>query len=211
MIYKDKNEIADLLAEELAKVLDETWLIVPISKEALFFAKTISQKTGTKFELLFIDAISCQKNIECKVAFISEFKNSVFNETIRDAFQISNDHLSEALKIIHEYKIMPELEEYRGGRIPFQIPNEIENILLLDTSIETGFKMEVAIDTIEELGIEDIYIASPVIPVQMFDLLEPTVEKIFSLEKVEFYTGICDYLEEKEEESIKELEKIVLR
>jgi putative phosphoribosyl transferase len=211
-MFRDVRDSSEQLVEKLQKKVDENWLIVAVSEEAISFAEILSTLLKVDYQLFFIDSISCQNNSDCEVAFISEFNIVQFNETLRDAFGLDNDTMMEALQVIYEYKLLPEIENYRGSRRYFQLPDGVDTVLLIDNSIETGFRMEVAIDSMETLGIEDIYIATPVIPSHIFDLFEPMVEEIIYIEKVDFYTDIHDYYEVRDKDrNIEESHTLILR
>jgi predicted phosphoribosyltransferase len=199
-LLKDIEEASHKLAKLLNDEVDENWLLVPITDNGLKIAEYLSSKLNLPIERLFIETVFCQNNSECEVAFLDEFKNVKFHEAVKRMFGIDKNVVLKAIDVIYEYKLIPKAEGFRGHRKNFSIPQNIENILIVDFSLEQGFRMELAIETLESFGIEEIHIAVPLLPKHIFEIFESKVENLYTLSKIDFYTDVSDYFDELEKD-----------
>jgi predicted phosphoribosyltransferase len=198
-LLKNFTEASEKLAEIIDREPDSSWLIVSISDSGLEIANYLSLKFQIEAKSLFVETLFCQKNSECEIAFIDEFKNIKMNEHVKVLFDIDKKEVLKAVDVIYEYKLIPRAESYRQNRESFTLGKEHYKVLIVDSSLEQGYRMELAIETIENLGVEDIYIAVPFLPTHIYDIFQSKVEKIFHIEKIDFYTDISDYFENFEE------------
>jgi predicted phosphoribosyltransferase len=199
-LLKNLEEASEKLLKKISDEVDESWLIVSISKNGLKISNYLSEKLGIEKKCLFIETVYCQNNADCEIAFVDEFKNIKMNEYVKTLLEIKKKKVLKAIDVIYEYKLIPKAEEFRGNRDTFKIGEKQSKVLIVDASLEQGYRMELAISTMESFGIDDIYIAVPFIPTHIFDIFESKVENIFHLEKIDFYTDISDYFEDFEKQ-----------
>jgi putative phosphoribosyl transferase len=179
--------------------IDNSWLFLATSENGERIASALAKKFKVSFNRIFIESIYCQMNRDCEIAMISEFENIVYDEVLKDSFNIDVNVLNNAINVLYQYKLLPRMEAYRGNRVKLTISEEIKNVILVDEAIETGLRMETAIATMDQFEIDKLYIATPVIPEQMFSLFESAVENIFFYKKVDIYTDVGDYYSGREE------------
>ena len=195
-MFKNIEDATDQLIEILP-ALDKSWLLVPISESGEKIADIISEKLGLESKRVFTQSIFCKKNIDCEIAMISEFKDVIFDEVLQKSFEINRESLLESIEVMYDYKLIQEIERCRGIKDLFSISEHISKVLIIDETIETGLRMELAIKTLKRFQLETISIAIPIVPEQMFSLFEKSVKNIFYSQKVEFYTEIKDYYKER--------------
>jgi len=198
-VFKNLDDATDKLFQSIPKLTGENWLILSISDNGEKIGLRLSTLLNLPHQRLYMESIPCQNNNNCEIAVITEFKNAKIDEVLKDAFQLDKEILASAIEVIYDFKLLPKIEKIRGSREPLKIDKEIDKIILVDETIETGLTMETAISTVADIiGVEDIYIATPIIPENMFYLFESLVEKIFYSEMIEMYTDIEDYYLERE-------------
>ena len=189
-MFRNIDDATDRLIEELSD-LDQSWLLVPISENGNRIADRISDILGIKSQRLFIQPIFCQKNIDCEIGMINEFEDLSFDEVLKKHFEVENEILEKSIQIIYNHKLLPEIKKCREKL--FDIPRNISKVLIIDETIETGLRMEMAIETLNRFQLDNISIATPIIPEQMFFFFENSVKNIFYVDKVPFYTDVVDY------------------
>jgi putative phosphoribosyl transferase len=161
----------------MQKFKDESWNIVAVSKGGLELASFIKGKFKNNLEILFSEAIMAPNNSECEVARVSEKEEIVINEKLVSAFDIQYDYIYGEAHRKHEEDILSYIYQYRKGR-PFpSMENEV--VLLVDEGSETGTKFMTALKTILAQKPKAVYIAVPVIPSDVLELLETFVDDIF--------------------------------
>lgn len=198
-MFKDLNDATDRLFKSIPELKGDNWLLLSISDSGEKIGSKLSNFLHIPHQRIYIESIFCQKNPDCEIAMITELQNIRIDEVLKDTFQLDKELLVKAIKAIYELKLIPKIEKARGKREQIKIDEKIDKIILIDETIETGLRMETAISTVMDIiGVEEIYIATPVIPEQMFSLFESSVETIFYSEIVDMYTDIEDYYSERE-------------
>jgi putative phosphoribosyl transferase len=198
MMFDSVEETIQKLSLSLPKI-DDTWYLIAVSEHGEKLAKGLSESLKVNFDKLFIESVYCQMNRDCEIAMISEFENIFYDEVLLRSFDINRKKVSQAISVIYNYKLVPRLKAYRGSIKNITIPENVKNIILIDETIETGLRMESAIATVSNrFDIENIYVATPILQKQIFNLLKDSVKDIFSYKQVEVYTDASDYFSYRE-------------
>ncbi len=192
-ILQDREDAAQKLRDVLPmqKLKEEAWNIVAVSKGGLELASLIKGKLKNNLEILFLEAIMAPNNPECEVARVSETEEIVLNEELINAFEIQYDYIYGEAHRKHEEDILSYIYKYRKGR-PFPLmKNKI--VLLVDEGSETGSKFMTALKTVLAQKPKAVYIASPVLPRDVLELLETFVDDIFFLYDIDDYVETSLY------------------
>ncbi|MCF6310326.1 MAG: phosphoribosyltransferase [Sulfurimonas sp.] len=208
-ILKNREDAAEQLKGviPMQRLKDEDWKIISVSKCALEIANSIRTKYKNSIDILFSEAVMAPNNSECEIARVSESEEIVINEKLVSAFNIQYDYIYGEAHRKHEEKILSYIYQYRKG-LPFQsMYNEI--VLLVDEGSETGLKFMTALKTILAQKPKAVYIAVPVIPSDVLELLEPFADDIFYLYNIDDYVETSLYYEELEKIDEDRIEKLL--
>jgi len=190
----------------MQKLKEEAWNIVAVSKGGLELASFIKGKLKNNLQILFLEAVMAPNNAECEVARVSETEEIVLNEELIDSFEIQYDYIYGEAHRKHEEDILSYIYKYRKGK-PFpNMQNEV--VLLVDEGSETGSKFMTALKTILAQKPKAVYIAAPVLPSDVLELLETFVDDIFFLYDIDDYVETSLYyknLEIMDDEKIEEI------
>jgi len=197
----------------MQKLKEEDWKIVAVSKAGLVLGDLLRGKFSNKLDFLFSEPIYAPNNEECEIARVSESEEIVINEKLVYAFDIKYDYIYGEAHRKHEEQILSSIYRYRKGRHFFSMENEI--VLLIDDGSETGMKLMTALKTILAMKPKAIYIAVPVLPSDILELLEPFADEVFFLYDIDDYVETSLYYEDLDiidEENIEKLlgEKVEL-
>ena len=208
-ILKDRNDAAVKLKDviPMQRIKDESWKIIAVSKGGLELANLIRGKLSNKLDFLFSEAILAPHNDECEVARVSESEEIVINEKLIDTFGIQYDYIYGEANRKHEEKILSYIYQYRKGRHFSSMKDEV--VLLVDEGSETGSKFITAIKTILAQKPKAVYIAVPILPSDVLEVLEPFVDDIFYLHSVGDYVETSLYYEEFEDINEETIEKLL--
>ena len=211
--YKNILKTREKAARELLEVIpsqkfkDEDWQIVAVSKGGLEIAHHLAKKHSKKIEILFSEAIMAPNNDECEIARVSEHEEIVINENLVKSFGIQYDYIYGEAHRKHEETILSYIYQYRKGR-PFPcIDNKV--VLLVDEGTETGLKLMTALKTVLAQKPKAVYIAVPVIPSDVLELLEPYADEIFFLYNIDDYVETSLYYEDFEKIDEERIEKLL--
>jgi len=189
------------------KMKDESWNIIAVSKGGLELGSFIKKRLKNSLDILFLEAIMAPNNPECEVARVSETEEIVINEQLVQSFDIQYDYIYGQAHRKHEEDILSHIYQYRKGR-PFQsMKNEV--VLLIDEGSETGSKFMTALKTVLGQGPKAVYIAVPVLPSDVLELLEPFVDDIFFLHEIDDYVETALYYENLENIDDEKIEKLL--
>ncbi len=208
-ILKDREDAGLKLKDviPMQKLKDESWKIVSVSRGGLEVGLCIKGRMENSLDILFSESIFTPNNDECEIARVSESEEIVINENLVLAFEIKYDYIYGEAHRKHEEKILSSIYRYRKGR-PFRsMKNEI--VLLVDDGAETGMKLMLALKTILAQKPKAIYIAVPVLPSDVLEMLEPYADDIFFLHDIDDFVETSLYYEELEKIDDEMIEKLL--
>ena len=192
-ILKDREDAALKLRDviPMQQLKEEEWSIVAVSKGGLELASHIKGKLKNSLEILFLEAIMAPNNPECEVARVSETEEIVLNEELINAFEIQYDYIYGEAHRKHEEDILSYVYKYRKGKAFPHMQNKV--VLLVDEGSETGSKFMTALKTILVQKPKAVYIATPVVPSDVLEVLETFVDDIFFLYDIDDYVETALY------------------
>jgi len=208
-ILKDRNDAGSKLRDviPMQKLKDENWKLVAVSRGGLEVANQLSVKYQNKIDFLFSEAIMAPNNEECEIARVSETEEIVINDKLVSTFDIQYDYIYGEAHRKHEEKILSYIYQYRKG-MPFaSMENEV--VLLIDEGSETGMKFMTALKTVLVQKPKAVYIAVPVIPSDVLELLEPFADDVFFLHNIDDYVETSLYYEDLPKIDEEQIEKIL--
>jgi len=211
--YKDillnRNDAAIKLLDviPMQKFKEERWNIIAVSRGGLELGKVIKGKLSNHLDILFSEAILAPNNPDCEIARVSENEEIVLNEELINSFEVQYDYIYGEAHRKHEEDILSYIYQFRKGK-PF--PNmENEVVMLVDDGSETGSKFTTALKTILVQNPKAVYIAVPVIPSDVLEILETFVDEIFFLYDIDDYVETALYYKDFDEIKDEELEKLL--
>jgi len=211
--YKDVLKSREDAAKKLQDVIpmqrlkEELWEIVAVSHGGLALGSLIKEKLSNNLDFLFSESIMAPNNSECEIARVSESEEIVINEQLVSAFEIQYDYIYGEARRKHEENILSYIYQYRKGRHFSTMENKI--VLLVDDGSETGMKFMTALKTVLAQKPKAVYIAVPVLPTDVLDLLEPYADDIFFLYDIDDYVDTPLYYEELEKIDEEKIEKLL--
>ena len=208
-ILRDREDAAAKLREviPMQRLKDENWKLVSVSRGGLEIAEQIKKKLPNDIDFLFSESIMAPHNDECEIARVSETEEIVINDNLVSTFDIQYDYIYGEAHRKHEEKILSYIYQYRKG-MPFaSMENEI--VLLVDEGSETGMKFMTALKTVLAQKPKAVYIAVPVIPSDVLELLEPFADEVFFLHNIDDYVETSLYYEDLATIDEEQIEKIL--
>ncbi len=208
-ILKDRNDAAEKLKDVLPmqKLKEESWKIIAVSKGGLLLGSYLRGKLPNSLDFLFSEAIFAPNNDECEIARVSEAEEIVINEQLVLAFDIKYDYIYGEAHRKHEEQILSSVYQYRKGKHFSSMKDEV--VLLVDEGSESGLKFMTALKTILAMKPKAVYVAVPVLPSDILELLEPFADEVFFLYDIDDYVETSLYYEELEEVQDETIEKLL--
>jgi len=194
-ILYDREDAVEKLLDimPLDKIKEEKWHIVAVSKGGLEMGYLLQKRMKNSLDILFLASIKAPNNPECEVACVSETEEIVLNENLIESFAIQYDYIYGEAHRKHEEDILSSIYQYRKGKPFASMENRI--VLLVDEGSETGTKFMTALKTVLVQKPKAVYIAVPVLPRDVLEVLETFVDDIFFLYDIDDYVETDLYYE----------------
>lgn len=208
-IFKDREDAAFKLRDvvPMQKLKDEKWKVIAVSKGGLLLGSQLLGRLENRLDFLFSEAIYAPNNSECEVARVSESEEIVIHENLVSSFDIKYDYIYGEARRKHEEKILSYIYQYRKGRHFSSIRDK--TVLLIDEGSETGSKFMTALKTILAQKPKAVYIAVPILPTDVLELLEPFCDDIYFVYDIEDYVETPLYYKQLDTVSEDVIEKLL--
>lgn len=205
-LYKNRVAAAIGLLEILPQnqMKQEEWEIVAVSSGGLVVSNVLCQKLKLPLRFLFSEGVYAPNNPECEIARVSETQEIVIHEALVDSFGIKVDYIYGEAHRKYEDQILSKMFKYRKGDA-FQ-NQEGRSVLLVDEGCEGGLKLMSAVKTVLQMNPKAVYVATPMIPSNVLELLEPLVDEVYYGHSLRDYIETKCYYEDFETVSDEEIE-----
>lgn len=194
-LFKDRSDAAERLKEQLPldQMKQDKWQLVAVSSGGLELIHYLNTRLNLKKDFLFSAGIYAPKNSECELARVSEYEEIVINDSLVQAFDIKYDYIYGEASRKHEEKILSYIYKYRKGKHFEKMHGK--TIMLVDEGAESGLKLMAAIKTVLAMNPKAVYVAVPVVPSDLLDVLEPLADDIFLVSAPDDYVDTKSYYE----------------
>ena len=199
------NKLKDIIP--MHKLKEEDWQIVAISDGGLIIANEIRKNLSNNIDYLFSESIKAPNNSECEVARVSENEEIIIIDELIDSFDIKLDFIYGEAQRKHEEKILSYIYKYRKGKPFLDVQDKV--VLLVDEGSETGVRLTTAIKSIFALKPKAIYVAVPLIPTAVLEMIEPYADDVYFIWDIDDYVETSLYYKEFDDIKEEEIEKIL--
>lgn len=186
-LFKDRADAAIQLRELLPidRMKSEAWNLIAVSSGGLVIANELNKRLKLPIDFIFSASITAPQNPECELARVSETEEIVIHQALVNAFEIQVDYIYGEATRKHEEKILSAIYQYRKGEHFKSMKGK--TILLIDEGSETGLKLMCAIKTAFAQKAKAVYVAVPIMPIGVAEVLEPIVDEVFCLQEIGDY------------------------
>ncbi|NOQ31936.1 MAG: phosphoribosyltransferase [Helicobacteraceae bacterium] len=207
--FENREDAAEKLRDVLPhdKMKSEKWELIAISSGGLDLASHLLNRYKLPLGFLLTAPIKAPNNSECEIARVSESEEIVIDESLVRAFEIQYDYIYGEATRQHEEKILSDIYKYRHGA-PFK-NMENKTVLLIDEGSENGLKLMCAIKTILTMNPSAVYVAVPVLPKDVLEVLEPLVDSVFYIQEVGDFVTTSHYYKNLEKIDTTKITKIL--
>lgn len=154
MVYLDREEAAQLLAQSLKAYMGQSGVVVAIPRGGLPIGYVIAQHLHFPLEVALIKKIGHPTNPEYAIGSVS-----LSSRIVSQAADVSNEYIeSETLRLRDILQQRSQL--YRGNVHPLSMKDKV--VIITDDGVATGRSMLAAIDLIKKDHPKKIVVAVPV-------------------------------------------------
>ncbi len=204
MIYRDRKEAGQRLAEKLSHYRDKADVIVlGLPRGGVTVAHEIARALRCPLDILIVRKIGFPGNRELAVGAVSETGTVVLNEEIVSGYGVSREYLDgEAAR--QKEEIARRIALYRGGTgVP---PLAGKTVILVDDGIATGATVKAAISTLKQEKLAKLVVAMPVASQEAEREITPTVDEWVCLQTPAWFGAVgqfyADFTQVEDEEVV---------
>lgn len=205
MIFSDRNQAGQSLAEKLAKYRDQDLALYALPRGGVVVAAAIAQELKTPLDLIIARKIGHPLQPEFGIAAVSEnghlVQNTEMVETVdQDWFE---NQVREKQKEVQEQR-----KKYLAGLQV--IPAKDKVAILVDNGIATGLTVMAAIEDLKDRQPQKTILAVPVVPPEIASKLKAMVDELVALEiPARFAGAVGAYYQSFPQVSDKEIIKLL--
>jgi predicted phosphoribosyltransferase len=197
MVFRDRREAGELLAQAILRKYDDTLkepVIVAIPRGGVVVAEPIAETLNAPIELVIPRKIGAPFNEEFAIAAVTEdgyiLRNPSITDDIAYRMGISRDYIErKSLEEIEEIK--RRKEKYLRGKSRINI--EGKDVILVDDGIATGLTVKAAIMSLRRENPRRIILAVPVMPADKVSEFQQLVDDLIILHAPEFFNAVGQF------------------
>ena len=192
MIFKDRKQVGEKLAEKLQYLKNTEAVIYALSRGGVVVGHEIAQSLNLPLDFFISRKIYHEFNPEYAICVVTENGHSVCNE---------NETMKADPKWF-ERKVKEEQKEAQRRRAVYfknrpMLSPKNKTAILVDDGITTGLTMTLAIKEIKNENPSKIIVVVPVAPSDAIDKIKNEVDEVITLKIDENYVGaVGEYYED---------------
>ncbi len=191
MIFRDRFEAGELLADRLKDFIDKDSVVVALPRGGVPIAKVIANRYSIPMDIYFVKKIPSPYNQEAAIGAISEDGYIFVDERAKVMLNVADEYIQEIAN-----KKKEEIREKREIYQKEKIDLKDKNVFLVDDGIATGASMLVAAKSIKEKGAKKVYIASPVAPKEVVSKLKEVADEVILLQTPADFMAVGQYYQD---------------
>jgi predicted phosphoribosyltransferase len=192
MLFKDRIQAGQKLAEKLLEYKDKNVIILAIPRGGVVVAYEIAKVLNAPLDLIIPRKIGAPYQPELAIGAVTQDGTIILNEDIISYLPIPENYI-EAEAERQKKEIERRLIKYRGSAIEPKLENKI--VIIVDDGIATGATMLAAIASIRKKKPLKIIAAVPVAPPESLEKIKEYADEIVCLQTPEPFFAIGQFYE----------------
>lgn len=187
MIFRDRGEAGEKLADRLEKQGMKADLVLAIPRGGLPLGRKVADKLECDLDVIVASKIGAPENPELGIGAAASDGSYWLNEDLVTRLGVGKEYIEAEIQDKSE-KARRKLVFMRGKQ---DLPElEGKRIVVVDDGIATGGTLIACLRQIRNSGAETITVAVPVAPEDIPDKLEDVADEIIILEKPPFFGSV---------------------
>jgi len=185
MIFKDRQEAGQQLAEKLMKFKDENPVIIALPRGGVVTGYEAAKKLNAPLDVMITRKLGAPFQPELGVGAIAPGDIHILNLDAISFLGISKDEMEEIIKR-EKIEMYRRIKLYRRDLPPLDLSGK--TVIIVDDGLATGITAGAAVLAIRRMTPEKIILAAPVSPIDTANKFRDEVDEFICLqEPVDFF------------------------
>lgn len=192
MIYKDRQDAGQMLAEKLIKYSKDKPIIVALPRGGVVLGYEVAKKLNAPLDVIVARKIGAPLHPEFGIGAIAPNGIHILNVDLIKSMGVKDNELEKIIE--RETKEMNRrLELYREDLPPLDLNNK--TVIVVDDGLATGVSTKAAILSIKQMNPKKIILAVPVSPMDTADKFRKEVDDFICLNEPAVFYAVGAYYE----------------
>ncbi|MBZ9634432.1 phosphoribosyltransferase [Clostridium sp. FP1] len=192
MMFLDRMDAGEKLADSLYKFKDEDVIILAVPRGGIAVAYDTIKRYGLKWDLIIPRKIGAPHNKEFAIGAVSVDGSYFLNNDYVKMIGISQDYIENEVSE-QTREIKRRMQEYRGVDTFPEVKGK--TVIIIDDGIATGFTILAVIKAVKKQGAKKIILAIPVGPRETIEEFKELVDEVICLYIPEKFYAVGSYYE----------------
>ena len=193
MVFKDREEAGQLLADELKKLNLENPFILAIPRGGVIIGKIVAGGLSAPVDVVVCRKLGVPGHEELGFGAIAPGDVLVINDEIIKNLSIGSDTI-DAVRESEKQELARRESVYRSQKGAPSITDK--DVVIVDDGIATGVTIRAAIKYIKSLNPQQIIVAAPVCAADSAVEIKKEVEKTVFLSEPEYFAAVGQFYQD---------------
>jgi predicted phosphoribosyltransferase len=191
MIFRDRTQASELLADRLKEYRAENPLVLAIPRGAVPMARLIADRLHGELDVVLVHKTGAPGNPEFAIGSVSEF-GTVYRSDAVESYHIPKEFIEAA-----EAREIAKLRMRRASYSPVRPPVSPQGrlVIIVDDGIATGSTMLAAVRAMRDQAPERVIVASPVASMDATIALRQEADEVVVLDIPASFYAISEFYE----------------
>ena len=208
MLFADRQEAGERLADKLLHFKDKNPLILAVPRGGLTVAEPVLKKISGELDLIITRKIGAPYQPELAIGAVTGDGFVMLNEDILSRVSADKKYIEKAVAEEVE-EIKRRLKAYRGERPAPALDNRI--VILIDDGVATGYTLLAALRNLQEKKPDRLVLAVPVGPPDTFKKLQQEVDELVYIEAPANFAAVGQFYRRFDQVSDAEVSAVLKR
>lgn len=190
MLFQDRRQAGETLAEKLAHYRGRQPLILAVPRGGVIVAEPVWQSLGGELDLIITRKIGAPDQPELAVGAVSGDGFTTLNEQLVSRLRVDQEYI--ARKAEEELaEIRRRLNDYRGDSPLPEVDGRL--VILIDDGVATGYTLLAALRSLKAKNPLTLVLAVPVGPPDTFGILGREVDELVYVDAPENFVAVGQF------------------
>lgn len=192
-MFRDREDAGQKLAPKLDSYRgDANAILLALPRGGVVVAAELARELDLALDIVVPRKIGAPGNPEFAIGAITEDGESLFDERVIVALDISPEYIAQAVQE-EQREAERRMNVYRGDRPSLDVNGK--TTILVDDGVATGATMRVAIRSVRKRGAAKIVVAVPVIALDTLEILQREADEVVYVDAPLLFGAVGSFYE----------------